>query len=76
MRTDDLHDSLDYARVFEIVQGLAREQEFSLLERFAGRLETELRQAFQFDSLTIRVRKANPPLPGALGFAGIEIHRP
>ena len=75
MQTDDLHDSLDYARVFEIVLGLARDGEFALLERFAGRLESELRAAMVFDALTLRVRKMKPPLAGALDFAAIEIHR-
>ncbi len=76
MQTDELHDSLDYARVFEIVLGLAREGEFALLEGFAGALEKELRRAIAFDDLTIRVRKSKPPLAGSLDFAGIEIHRP
>ena len=76
MQTDDLHDSLDYARVFEIVLGLAREREFALLEGFAGALESEIRRALTFDGLTIRVRKTKPPLEGTLDFAGIEIRRP
>jgi dihydroneopterin aldolase len=76
MQTDDLHDSLDYARVFEIVLGLAREGEFALLERFAGALESELCRVIAFDGLTIRVRKLKPPLEGSLDFAGIEIRRP
>ena len=76
MQTDELHDSLDYARVFEIVQGLAREGEFALLERFAGALESELRKVVAFDGVAIRVRKSKPPLAGSLDFAGIEIRRP
>lgn len=76
MRSDDLHDSIDYARVFEIVEGLAREEEFALLERFAGRLEDELRHTFAFEGLVLRVKKLRPPLAGSLDFAGIEIRRP
>jgi dihydroneopterin aldolase len=76
MRTDDLHDSLDYARVFEIVQGLAREEKFALLERFAGRLEDELRRSVEFSGLVLRVKKLRPPLAGSLDFAGVEIRRP
>jgi 7,8-dihydroneopterin aldolase/epimerase/oxygenase len=76
MATDDLQDAIDYARVFEIVTGLAEEEEFALLEGFAGRLEAALRRTVEFDGLAIRVKKLKPPLPGALEFAGIEIHRP
>ena len=76
MRSDDLQDSIDYAQVYDLIQGLAREGEYALLERFAGRLEAELRRALQFDGLVLRVRKQRPPLPGAIEFAGIEIRRP
>jgi dihydroneopterin aldolase len=76
MQTDDLQDSLDYASVFDLIQGLAREGEYALLERFAGRLEAELRRTQQFRGLIIRVKKLRPPLSGSLDYAGIEIHRP
>lgn len=75
MQTDDLHDSIDYGRVFDIVQGLAREEEFALLERFAGRLESELRRAVGFAELTLRVKKLQPPLPGRLDYTAVEIRR-
>ena len=73
--TDDLNDSLDYGRVFELVQTLARGESFALLERFAGRLEEELRRTVRFHSVLIRVKKLHPPLPGELEYAGIEIRR-
>ena len=76
MRTDDLHDALDYARVFDLVQGLAREEEFALLEGFAGRLEAELHGAMGFEGLVIRVRKLRPSGAEMLDWAGIEIRRP
>jgi dihydroneopterin aldolase len=74
-RTDDLQDTLDYSRVFDLVQGLSREEEFVLLEGFAGRLEKEIRSTMRFDSLLIRVKKLHPPLPGPVDFTGIEIRR-
>jgi dihydroneopterin aldolase len=75
MRTDDLHDSLDYSRVFGIVQKVAGTEEHALLERFAGRLEEDLRAGCTFAGLTIRVKKLRPPLPGALEYAAIEVRR-
>lgn len=76
LRSDAVRDTIDYGRVFKLVQELARAEEFALLERFAGRLEEELRRTFHFESLVIRVKKLRPPLPGAVEFAGIEIRRP
>jgi len=76
MQTDDLHDTLDYGRALAILRGIAAEEEYSLLERFAGRLEEELRLAMRFDAVTIRIHKLHPPLPGVLHRVGIEVRRP
>jgi len=75
-QTDDLHDTLDYSSVFDLIQRVSREREYALLERFAGRLEEELRADPASKSLRIRVRKPHPPLDGSVDYAGIEIHRP
>ncbi|HZL86333.1 MAG TPA: dihydroneopterin aldolase [Candidatus Krumholzibacteria bacterium] len=72
-RTDDLHDTIDYSRVFDLVQGLSREEEFALLERFAGRLAEEIRRIVHCETILIRVQKLHPPLVGSLAFAGVEI---
>jgi dihydroneopterin aldolase len=76
MQSDAVADSLDYARVFEVIQELARAEEHALLERFAGRLEAELRRVLVFEGLVIRIRKLRPPLDGALEYAAVEIRRP
>lgn len=75
MRSDDLRDSIDYGRVHALTHDLSQAEEFALLERFAGRLEEELRRAMSFGSMTIRVKKLHPPLPGVLDYAGIEVRR-
>jgi dihydroneopterin aldolase len=75
-RTDDVRDTIDYAAVFDVVRNLARDEEFALLERFAGRLEEELRRSTHAGALVIRVQKLRPPLPGVLDFVGVEIRRP
>jgi len=75
-QTDDLHDTLDYSRVFDLIQRVSREREYSLLERLAGRIEEELRTDPASKSLRIRVRKPHPPLDGSVDYVGIEIRRP
>ena len=74
-QSDDLRDTLDYSAVFAAVVGLARAEEFALLERFAGRIEEELRRFIPTGAVVIRVEKLRPPLPGALDYAGVEIRR-
>ena len=76
-RTDDVHDTLDYSRVFDLIQRVSQEREYALLERFAGRIEEELRTDPDSKSLRIRVKKPHPPsLDGSVDFAEIEIRRP
>lgn len=74
-RSDDVHDTIDYARVFDLLQGLSRDEDFALLERFAGRLAEEIRRTVSCEALLIRVKKLHPPLAGSLDYAGIEIRR-
>lgn len=74
-RSDDVNDTIDYSRVFDLLQGLSRDEDFALLERFAGRLEEEIRRIVPFETLLIRVKKLHPPLVGSLEYAGIEIRR-
>ncbi len=76
MRSDDLQDALDYARVLTIMRELTQEREYALLEGFAGALESALRRHCEFAGLTIRVKKLHPPLEGELDYAGIEVRRP
>jgi dihydroneopterin aldolase len=75
-RSDDLHDTLDYSQVYDLIQRLSQDGEYALLERFAGRLEEELRRDLATKSLRIRVKKLHPPLAGLVDYAGIEIRRP
>lgn len=75
-RTDDLHDTLDYSQVYDLIQRLSQDGEYALLERFAGRLEEELRRDLASKSLRIRVKKLRPPRVGLVDYAGIEIRRP
>ena len=75
-RTDDLRDTLDYSRVFALVQHLSSNEEFALLEKFAGRLVEEIRQQVPCETLLVRVKKLHPPLAGSLAYAGVEIRRP
>jgi len=75
-RTDDLQDSVDYARVFALVQHVSSVEEFALLEKFAGRLAEEIRHSVPCETMLIRVKKLHPPLAGRLAYAGVELRRP
>jgi len=75
-RSDDVRDTLDYSRVFDLVQALAGTGEYALLESFAGRIEAEIRSRIACRAFVIRVKKLRPPLPGPVEYAAVEIRRP
>jgi 7,8-dihydroneopterin aldolase/epimerase/oxygenase len=70
---DDIALTLDYAAISERVAAFAAESDFALVETFAERLASALREAFAVSWLRLTVRK-----PGAVPAAaavGVRIER-
>ncbi|PMR69988.1 dihydroneopterin aldolase [Halomonas heilongjiangensis] len=70
---DDIALTLDYAAVSERIAAFAGEHDFALVETFAERLATALREEFAIAWLRLTVRK-----PGAVAAAaavGVRIER-
>ena len=72
---DDLGQTVDYSRVFEICRDLVESTTFRLLEAIAEGIAHEVLVAMQVDEVRVRVRKMQPPLDGQLDYAGVEIWR-
>lgn len=74
MHSDDVVDTLNYARLYDIVK---REmaQPSQLLEHVAGRIGKAVFEAFpKTGSLELRITKLNPPMGADCKGAGVEIH--
>ncbi len=69
--TDRLENSLDYAGVYDTVGAIVTGEPLLLLETLAERIAAAVLANELVESVEVRVRKPNPPLPGITG--GVEI---
>lgn len=74
-RSDQLTDTIDYAKVYDIVRETVEGTAFSLLEGLAGRLATQILDDFGAYRVTLRVRKLDPPLGGHVKHIEVELTR-
>ena len=71
--SDDLNDTINYAKVFELVK---QEMEIPslLLEHVGGRiLRAILKQFEQAASVEVKVSKVNPPIGGQVEMIGVTL---
>ena len=72
--TDEVGDTLNYARMYDIVKTEMAEPS-KLLERVAWRIGEKLMAEFPaIKSLTIRLTKQNPPMGACGDGATVELH--
>ncbi len=74
-KSDQLTDTVDYARVYETIRETVEGKAFSLLERLAGELAARVLDRFGVYSVTLRVRKLNPPVRGGVKHIEVELTR-
>ncbi|MFL5779501.1 MAG: dihydroneopterin aldolase [Chloroflexota bacterium] len=72
---DDLERTVDYGRVYGIVQQIIESTSFRLLEAIAEAIAQELLAAFDVIEVGVRVRKPAVKLAGPLDYAAVEIWR-
>ena len=73
--TDELSDTLDYVRVFEIAREEIEGEPRNLLEAVATRIATRILEDERALSARVRIKKPGVALPATLGFLGVEIVR-
>ncbi|MBC7106990.1 MAG: dihydroneopterin aldolase [Firmicutes bacterium] len=73
--TDNLERTVDYARVFSLVEEIVTGRSYRLLEALAEAIAREILDRFPVAEVAVRVRKPRVPLPGIVGYAGVEIRR-
>lgn len=76
VRTDDVHDTVDYGDLAIWLVSYCQKSQFATLERLAGAAADGLLDRYpRLDALTIRVAKRLPPAPVILGSAAAQISR-
>ncbi len=73
--TDALDDTVDYGALCQRIDDLARDEQYSLLERFAARVAEVVLSTPLVTAVKVNVRKLRPPVPQYLSTSGVCIHR-
>ncbi|OEG00319.1 dihydroneopterin aldolase [Vulcanibacillus modesticaldus] len=74
-KSDCLEDTVNYAKVYELVKDLLMGKRRKLLESLAESIAEELLALFPLEEVMVRVRKLQPPIPGHLQSVSVEIRR-
>jgi dihydroneopterin aldolase len=72
---DDLSQTVDYARAFQIARELVEATNFMLVEAIAEGIAHELLRALPVNEVGVRVRKLRVPVDGRIDHAEVEIWR-
>jgi dihydroneopterin aldolase len=73
-RSDDIADTLDYARTFTLVREVVEDQQYNLIETVAARVAARILVEPGVESVKVRVGK-QPPIPGAIERCSVIIER-
>jgi len=72
IQTDNLSDTVNYKKVYEIVVEQMAEPS-NLLEHVAGRIRQALQKAWPEAQVHVQVKKKNPPVGGQVAWATVEM---
>lgn len=71
--SDNLHDTVNYQTVYQVVKA-EMETKSKLLEHVGRRVLTRIKQEFpKIDHGRIKIKKLNPPLGGKMDFVAVEL---
>lgn len=73
-RSDQIRHTLQYERIFEVIEDVAGNQEHRLVEALGQRIADAVLDKFDAEWVTVWVRKPKP-IAGVLDYAGIRITR-
>jgi dihydroneopterin aldolase len=74
--SDELADTVNYSRVFDVCRDIVENRSFKLLEAIAEAIAGRVLTDFPgVDGVVVRVRKPGVPIDGRLEYAGVSIER-
>lgn len=75
-KTDDLHDTVNYADAYQIAKRIVEEERYRLIETVAEKIAARLLESFDLvKQVMVRVTKPDPPIPGHYDSVAVEIIR-
>jgi 7,8-dihydroneopterin aldolase/epimerase/oxygenase len=75
-RTDDLDDTVNYAKVYEAAKEVLEGEPVKLVETLTSRIAKLVLERFAvIEAVTVKVTKPDPPIPGHYDSVAVEIRR-
>jgi 7,8-dihydroneopterin aldolase/epimerase/oxygenase len=74
--TDSIDNSIDYCRILEEVQGIARAREYALVETLGYGISRTILQKFPVNRVNVKLRKQPAVLLDQIEFIEIEVEEP
>lgn len=75
-QTDRLEETIDYSRVYQIVEEIVIEDEYTIIEALAESIAQTLLSHLNIQEILVRVRKPHVSIHGILDSVEVEIVRP
>lgn len=73
--SDDPDLTVNYARVFELVESIVGGRPYRLIESVAEAIASAVLEHFPVKELMVRVKKPQAPVPGKFTWMAVEIRR-
>jgi len=73
-RSDRVRQTINYKRIFDLVEDVAANQEHQLVEALGDRIARSVLEKFDVEAVRVTVRKPKP-IAGVLEYAGVRIRR-
>lgn len=70
--SDNLADTVNYVKIYHIVEEFLEQHRYNLIETIAERLRAEIKRQTGVSRVTVRVRKRIPPVPGNIDYIEVE----
>tara|TARA_A100001035_G_C27455787_1_gene352300 strand:+ start:224 stop:586 length:363 start_codon:yes stop_codon:yes gene_type:complete len=75
MKSDDLRDSVDYAKLVELVKRVFLKRDYKLIEYAAGKICEEIMKKYSVEKVIVKVRKPHAPINADLDTVEVEVEQ-
>lgn len=74
--SDDVHDTINYALVYDIAKEIVENKRYNLIEAVAEDIAASVLKEFNgVKEIKVRIRKPEAPVAGIYDYFGVEIRR-
>ncbi|HBT64315.1 MAG TPA: dihydroneopterin aldolase [Ruminococcaceae bacterium] len=74
-QTDDLNQTINYAKVSKLVVAVMQAEKYDLIERAATQVADAILQNYPVETVTVLLKKPEAPMKADFDYVGVEITR-